>query len=410
MGRMRDERGGSFRPPAARHILGRSGGGAGDRRAGEGPDRRSGDDRRGRHPGRGIVRRGRRRDHLRHRPVPAAEPPGHAARDHRDHRRDARGARPDRPRRHRRERAQRHLARGAGDLRPGGRGLYPRRRPARHDLRARARRRHLYRRRLFPDDARLADRADRPRAGRDPARAAGHARRPEFDRRRHPALLAPARRRRRRLYPAHLRQLRPDGASRRAELHHRPRPSLRAHLRKRGAARRLHHPLRLSLHPSDQPGAEHGHVGKRLRARHRRRQGIYGGPSRRPLAADRADHARPGRRRRRGRQRTRADDPALCRPGGAPGPDQYRLQRPAGLFPQRRALWNAGRLGVRQLLALRAVRARYVQRQPLHQLRKLYRPRAARRQRALAGAADRLDRQLGRLGQSQYRARRRISP
>jgi hypothetical protein len=80
-----------------------------------------------------------------------------------------------------------------------------------------------------------------------------------------------------------------------------------------------------------------------------------------------------------------------------PGQANTGFQQFAGLFSKWRALWHAGRLGLRQLLALWTLRARSVQRQPLHQLRKLYRPGAARRQRAVAGAADRLDRQLGRL-------------
>ena len=113
----------------------------------------------------------------------AAEPAGHAARHHRGHRRDDGGQEPDQPRASRRQRAQRD-AQAAGRLvRPVDLGRDPRHRRRRLQPGLRARRRHLYRRRLLSAADRRGVRPARPRSGRDPARAAGHAVGPQLRRR-----------------------------------------------------------------------------------------------------------------------------------------------------------------------------------------------------------------------------------
>ena len=94
---------------------------------------------------------------------------------------------------------ERHAQAAGRGLRPVARRLHPRRRPVRLQPGARARRRPLCRRRLLRDADRLDPRPARPRPGRDPARAAGHAGRPQLDRRRGEALFTQADRLERRL-------------------------------------------------------------------------------------------------------------------------------------------------------------------------------------------------------------------
>ena len=191
------------------------------------------------HPaGRRSTRRSRHAGHRRHRPVPRAEAAGYAARDHRDSGRDARAAQPAQPRRGRQPGAERDPAPAGRLIRPVDRRLDPRHRPVRFQPGLRARRRHLYRRRLLFLADRREFRPARSRAGRDPARPAGHAPGPQLGRRRDPHDHPPARRRWRRLRRSDLRQPQPDRRPRRRDLHHRRRP-LRPHLGHGPAADRL---------------------------------------------------------------------------------------------------------------------------------------------------------------------------
>ena len=120
-----------------------------------------------------------------------------AALDHRLFGRRARGRRRARHHRHRRHHAQRHpggLARHQLDAHR----LHPRRRPAGSGRRLRGGRRHLCRRRLSQSPAGRPPRHLRRRADRGAARAAGHALRPQHDRRRDQICDPAARPRRRR--------------------------------------------------------------------------------------------------------------------------------------------------------------------------------------------------------------------
>ena len=115
-----------------------------------------------------------------------------ADRGHRLFGRGARDAGRDRHHRHRRHHAQRH-ARDVARHQHDADRLHPRRRPAGSGRRLRGGRRPLSRRRLSQPSAGRGARHLRRRADRGAARAAGHALRPQHDRRRDQICHPPAR-------------------------------------------------------------------------------------------------------------------------------------------------------------------------------------------------------------------------
>ena len=150
-----------------------------------------------------------RRSH-RHRAEARAEPAGHPDRRHRVQRRGHRATEPQQHRAARRLHAERHLRHHDVDQRPELRcgDLHPRHRPDRLRPDHRSRRRHLRRRCLHVALGGRRARYARHRAGRDPARPAGDALRPQHDGRCAQHHLAAARSRVRRHGGADARRLR----------------------------------------------------------------------------------------------------------------------------------------------------------------------------------------------------------